>query len=284
MMKPYAQLWTGVDLMRPIPLWSILAWLAMTVTAVSADRPVASAPATTSSPRDDRPRYRWWPHHDPDGIGKFYMGREIAQVMGHAGAAWLDRPEREEEEHGRKLMTALKLRPGMIVADIGAGSGYYTTRLAKIVGPSGRVKAVDIQPEMLEIIDQKARREKLANIDLVLGSEDDPRLEPASVDLALLVDVYHEFAFPYEMMQQIAKALRPGGRVVLVEFRLEDPLVPIKRLHKMSEAQVIREMRPHPLRHQETLRTLPRQHVIVFEKTTPATRPATPSADDRRSR
>lgn len=152
------------------------------------------------------------------------------------------------------------------MADIGAGSGYHTVRLARWVGPRGRVLAVDIQQEMLDLIDRKRRRQRLPNIELVLGKPDDPGLPPESVDLALMVDVYHEFEWPYEMMERIVAALKPGGRVAFVEYMLENPRIPIKRLHKMSEAQVLKEMEPFPLRHVETVKTLPWQHLIVFEK------------------
>ncbi len=234
-----------------------------------ATRSAASAPASA-------PLYTYRDDHDRDGIGKFYMGREIAHVMGHLGAAWLERPERVREEQPDRLMAALKLNPGQVAADIGAGTGYFTTRLAEAVGRTGRVKAVDIQQEMLDLLDKKLKQQSIDNVDLILGKEDDPTLPRASIDLVLLVDVYHEFEFPYEMMQRIVDALRPGGRVAFVEFRLEDPDVPIKRLHKMSEEQVRREMQPHRLRHRETVETLPWQHIIIFEKPPAASGPASP--------
>jgi SAM-dependent methyltransferase len=234
--------------------------------------PAATVPAT------DHGLYSWRDRHDPDGIGKFYMGREIAQVMGHLGAGWLERPEREREEQPQKLMDALQLKAGDVVADVGAGTGYFTTRLAREVGPAGRVKAIDIQQEMLDILKARLADERLDNVDLVLGEEADPRLPAASIDLALMVDVYHEFEYPYEMMQHIVRALKPGGRVVLVEYRLEAPKVPIKRLHKMSAAQAVREMRVVGLHHCRTIPTLPRQHILVFAREgdcppPPATRP-----------
>jgi ubiquinone/menaquinone biosynthesis C-methylase UbiE len=211
-------------------------------------------------------RYEFRQEHDPDGIGKFYLGREIAQVMGHQGAGWLERPEREKEEHCSKLLPALKIKPGDFVADIGAGSGFYTFPLSKIVGPKGRVFAVDIQPEMLKIIRFRMRKWDLKNIQPVLGKIADPKLRPASIDLILMVDVYHEFSYPYEMTQELVKALKPKGRLVFVEYRLEDDKVPIKIVHKMSQKQVKKEMAPFPLRHVETLNHLPWQHVIIFEK------------------
>jgi len=206
--------------------------------------------------------------HSADGIGKFFEGREIALVMGHQAADWLERPEREAEEHTSQLLDELHVRPGMVVADIGAGTGYYSRRLAKLVGASGRVLAVDIQPEMLTLLTNQASKLGLTNITPVLGSITNPNLGSASIDLALLVDVYHEFDFPFEMMRSISSALKPGGQVVLVEFRGEDANVPIKELHKMTVAQVKREMALHPLQHVRTIEVLPWQHILVFERAT----------------
>jgi ubiquinone/menaquinone biosynthesis C-methylase UbiE len=212
------------------------------------------------------PKYVYRRDHDPDGTGKFYMGREIAQVMGHQGAGWLERPSREQEERPKKLLEALQLKPGDVVADIGAGSGYHTMRMAEAVGPKGKVYAVDIQKEMLAIIRERMQREKRENIEPILGTETDPKLPEGAVDLILLVDVYHEFSQPYEMTEAMVKALKPGGRLVFVEFRLEDPRVPIKLVHKMRQKQVLREMEPHPLEHVKTITSFPWQHVIVFKK------------------
>ena len=205
--------------------------------------------------------------HDPNGIGKFYMGREIAMVMGHQAADWLDRPEREEEERISWLLELLKLKPGMAVVDLGAGSGTLTFPMAKMVSPGGKVFAVEIQQEMLDIIDKRAKEQSVTNIVQVLGTIKDPKLPPASADLILLVDVYHEFDFPYEMTQNMIKGLKPGGRLVFVEYRKEDPDVPIKEVHKMSVAQVKKEMALFPnLKFDELISKLPRQHVIVFRK------------------
>jgi len=201
-----------------------------------------------------------------DGIGKRYMGREIAAVMGWQGAAWLERAEREREERTDLLLSALDLKPGMVVADIGAGTGYLSRRIAPAVAPGGKVLAVDVQPEMVGMLQALARQEGLTNIEASLGAEDDVKLASNSVDLAVMVDVYHELAFPYEVLGSIVRALRPGGRVVFVEYREEDPRVPIKRLHKMSEAQVRREAEVHPLVWERTLNDLPRQHMVVFRK------------------
>ena len=219
--------------------------------------------AETNSPAPAA-RYETRAEHDPDGIGKFYLGREIAHVMGHQAADWLERPEREPEERPDLLMPALKLKPGDVVADIGAGTGYYTRRLAKAVGERGLVYAVEIQQEMLDLLTQKLATEKIFNVKPVLGTITDPKLPRASVDLILLVDVYHEFDHPYEMVDAMCGALKPGGRMAFVEFRAEDPAVPIKRVHKMTEAQVRKEMSVQPLEWVETITALPRQHVIVF--------------------
>jgi precorrin-6B methylase 2 len=217
-------------------------------------------------PADGDKRYEYRKDHDRDGIGKFYMGREIAQVMGHLAADWLERPEREKEEEPAKLMTALKLKPGIAVADLGAGSGYFTFRVSEQVGDKGKVYAVDIQPEMLAIIKERAAKRKVTNIELVQGTEKDPKLPAETLDLIFMVDVYHEFSYPFEMTEKMVKALKPGGKLVFVEYRLEDPDVPIKLVHKMTVKQVRKEMEPHPLKWVETLDPLPRQHIIVFEK------------------
>ena len=211
-------------------------------------------------------RYETRKDHDPNGTGKFYMGREIAQVMSHFGAGWLDRKEREQEEATSKLLPALKIKPGASVADVGCGSGYYSLRLAEVVGPTGKVYANDIQPEMLTIVRNKMKANKITNIEPILCTEKDPKLPAGKVDLILMVDVYHEFSYPYEVMVELVKSLAPGGRLIFVEFRLEDEKVPIKLVHKMSKKQVLKEMEPHAVRHVETLDTFPWQHVIIFEK------------------
>ena len=200
-----------------------------------------------------------------DGIGKVYMGREISQVMGHRGARWLERSGRVREERPERVIESIALAADAQVADIGAGTGYFSVRLAERV-PEGRVFAVDIQREMLDILRRRLARNGLDNVELVLGREDDPRLPSNSIDAALLVDAYHEFAYPREMMKGIVAALRPGGRVVLVEYRGEDPSIPIKPLHKMTEAQARREMNAVGLRHVATLDVLPTQHILIFEK------------------
>ncbi|MBI4581491.1 MAG: methyltransferase domain-containing protein [Planctomycetes bacterium] len=253
----------------------LAAWWPAVGAGPASSAPAATAPAATAAAGE--PRYTFRRHHDPNGTGKFYMGREIALVMGHPAVGWLERPEREREEEPAKLIAALELRPGDVVADIGAGSGYITTRLARAVGADGRVKAVDIQPEMLEALRNKLAAEDIGNVDLVLGEEADPKLPDGSVDLVLMVDVYHELAWPFEMMQAVVRALKPAGRVVLVEYRKEDPAVPIKLVHKMTAAQAIAEMNAVGLRHRETIATLPRQHILIFERPIPTSRPATPA-------
>ena len=201
-----------------------------------------------------------------DGIGKRYMGREIAAVMGWQGAAWLEREEREREERTDLLLAALNLQAGMVVADIGAGTGYLSRRMAPAVVPGGKVWAVDVQPEMVSLLQAGVQRSGLKQIEPRLGAVDDVKLPASSVDLAILVDVYHELAQPFEVLSSIVKALKPGGQLVFVEYRAEDPGVPIKPLHKMSEAQIKREAAVFSLEWERTVGTLPWQHVVVFRK------------------
>jgi len=208
--------------------------------------------------------YRYGPA-SIDGIGKFYAGREIAQVMGYDGAPWLDRASREEEERPDWLLEELRLRPDTVVADIGAGSGYLSRRIAPRV-PAGKVYAVDVQPQMVALLERLAREPGMNNLVPRLGSAKDVDLPPQSIDMALFVDVYHELEFPREVMRSVLAALRPGGRVVFVEYRAEDPRVPIKALHKMSVAQVRREMRDLPLVLERDSERLPWQHVLIFRK------------------
>jgi SAM-dependent methyltransferase len=208
-----------------------------------------------------------------DGIGKFYLGREISHVMGHLGAGWLERPTREQEERTDLLLAALQLEPGETVADIGAGTGYFTFPLAGIVGEGGRVLAVDIQPEMLALITQRMETDNQPNIEPILATETDPGLPPGAVDLALLVDAYHEFSHPREVMNGVVQALSARGRVVLVEYRGEDPAVPIKPLHKMTVAQAEREMRAVGLTLEKVDDSLPRQHILTFRSTDSVTLP-----------
>ena len=200
-----------------------------------------------------------------DGTGKYYMGRKIAMVMGHRAINWLERGNREDEEAPSQAIAALDLEPDDVLADIGAGSGYYSFRIAPLV-PRGKVIAVDIQPEMVAYLERKARAEGVTNIATHLGTITDTKLAPGSIDVALMVDAYHEFSHPHEMMSSICRALRSGGRVILLEYRAEDPRVPIKPLHKMTEAQVRSEMEAVGLRFVTNHRFLPWQHFLVFEK------------------
>lgn len=202
---------------------------------------------------------------DPNGIKKWYMGRQIAQVMSHYGIEWLERPEREIEENTTMLLKNLDLKSGMRIADIGAGSGYYTRMLSTRIG-NGKVYAVDIEPEMIAYLKEKIKKEKLSNISTVLGTEKSVSLPAESMDMMLLVDVYHEFSFPYEMALSMYKSLKPKGKLVLVEFRTEDDAVPIKTIHKMSEAQAVKELKAAGFRLEKNIGNLPWQHCMVFVK------------------
>ncbi len=232
--------------------------------------PVATAEAAPATPPPAAPRYEFRPAADPNGIPKYYMGRQIAHVMGHQGADWLERPERELEEKTDQMIELLGLKPGDNAADIGAGTGYVTWRMAKKVGPGGKVYAVEIQQEMLDLLSMNMKKRGVTNVVQALGTVTDPKLPANALDLIIMVDVYHEFDHPHEMGEAMARALKPGtGRLVFVEFRQEDPNVPIKEIHKMSEAQVKKEMTALPLEHTTTFTNLPWQHVIVFTKKKP---------------
>ena len=184
--------------------------------------------------------------------------------MGAAGSSWLDRPEREEEEHPDQALQAIGIRRGMVVADVGAGSGVMTFKMAKLVGPSGKVYAVDIQPEMLEILQTRAQRDKVTNVQTVLDTVSDPKLPAGAIDLILLVDVYHEFSQPQAMLDHMREALKPNGRLVLLEYRKEDPTVPILPDHKMSVSEVKAEVQPEGFQFDQVIEVLPRQHIIIF--------------------
>jgi SAM-dependent methyltransferase len=201
----------------------------------------------------------------PDGIGKVYLGREISFVMGHQGAGWLERPTREAEERTDLLLDNLPLKTDDVVADIGAGTGYFSLPIAVRV-PQGRVLAVDIQQEMLDIVAARAKSAGIANVEPLLATETTPGLPPETVDLVLLVDAYHEFSHPREVMTGIVQGLKPGGRMVLIEYRGEDPAVPILTLHKMTQAQARKEMAAVGLEWVETKDVLPQQHFMVFRK------------------
>ncbi|NJR23796.1 MAG: class I SAM-dependent methyltransferase [Richelia sp. CSU_2_1] len=238
---------------------------AIILTAICLFFPIASHPAIAAETASSTAIYQKRTIHNPDGIGKFYMGREIAKVMGYEGAGWLERPSRGMEEKSARLVNNLDLKPTDIVADIGAGTGYFSFRLASLV-PQGKVLAVDVQPEMLNFIESNKQEKNIANVEPVLAKIDNPNLPENSLDLVLMVDAYHEFEYPREMMQGIVKALKTGGRVVSVEYRGENPLILIKGLHKMTQKQVKKEMAAVGLVWKETKDILPQQHLMVFEK------------------
>lgn len=200
-----------------------------------------------------------------DGIGKFYMGREISKVMGHLGASWLERPKREQEERTDLLIQGLELKPSDNVADIGSGSGYFSFRMAKLV-PEGKVFAVDISPQMIGIVRAKMVQLKVSNISPTQSTITQTKLPKNSIDTALIVDAYHEFSHPLEMATSIFSSLKPGGKLVLIEYRMEDPSVPIKLLHKMSEKQARLEMKVAGFKWEKTLKMLPQQHFMIFRK------------------
>jgi len=202
---------------------------------------------------------------DPNGTGKWYMGREIAYVMGYQGMAWLERKEREAEENTSTLIENMSIGSTDVIADIGAGSGYHVFKMAPLV-PNGKIYAVDIQDEMLTAIKSRISQEAISNVEAVKGSEEDVYLPPHSVDKVLMVDVYHEFAFPVEMMASIKNALKPDGAVYLIEYRGEDARIPIKKVHKMTLQQAVKEMEAAGFRLRENIGNLPWQHCMVFVK------------------
>ena len=248
-------------------IWAVaMFWLsAVAQFASTPNLALALAPAQ-AAPAPAQPGYETRAIHDPDGTGKFYMGREIAHVMGPGGIPWLDRSSRDEEEHPDVVINALELHGGETVADLGAGSGYFTFRLAPKVGSRGKVVAVEIQDEMIDVLRRRAKEQKAANVEVVKGAESDPHLPPSTVDVVLMVDVYHELSYPFEVISAVRKALKPGGRVVFVEYRKEDPKVAIKELHKMSVEQLDLEMRAVGLVRLRTVETLPLQHIVIFGK------------------
>lgn len=221
--------------------------------------------AHPQAPSKVGPEYEHRSVHDPNGIGRFYFGREIAHVMGHEGAEWLERPDREQTELPDRVVDEMQLEPTSVVADVGAGTGYFTFRIATRV-PRGRVYAVDIQKEMLDIIAERRKSLKLENVVTIQGSEKDTHLPADAVDAVLLVDAYHEFAWPREMMASIVRSLKPSGRVVLIEYRGEDPSVPIKKVHKLTVAQAKLELGAVGLSLKEIRTFLPYQHFMIFVK------------------
>ena len=226
---------------------------------------VLAAATLPSAAQKETARYQTF-KPSRDGIGKLYMGREIAGVMGWQGASWLEREERQQEERGDLLLRELGLKPGMAVADIGAGTGYYARRMAPLVGANGVVYATDVQPEMMKMLEDGAKKAGLTNIKPVLGGLQSVNLPENSIDLAIMVDVYHELEYPFEVVESLVRALKPGGRIAYVEYRLEDSRVPIKTAHKMSEAQVRKEVMAHALVWERTASTLPWQHVVILRK------------------
>ncbi len=243
----------------------LLAWGCTQLPAET--RPSASAEMRMQAVvRSDTSGYETATPRDPNGIGTYYLGRQIAHVMGHEGADWLERSGRKQEEGTDLLLKELKLKPTDVVADIGAGTGFFSFQLAKKV-PKGEVLAVDIQPEMIAALQANKRKLKATNVRSILGTTTSPALPADSVDLVLIVDAYHEFDHPREMGRAIRRALRPGtGRLALVEYRAEDADVPIKRIHKMSVAQARKEMAAVGLEFVETIETLPQQHLLLFRK------------------
>jgi ubiquinone/menaquinone biosynthesis C-methylase UbiE len=218
--------------------------------------------SSTQSATDTTYTYKT-PH--PDGTGKVYMGREIAHVMSASGAGWLERSTRQQEEDADAAIAALPLTPGSMVADIGAGSGYYTFRMARRV-PQGKVYAVEVQDEFIASLQARAERESASNVTVIRGSEQHPNLPDSSIDLAIMVDVYHELAYPKEMLAAVHKALRPEGQLLLLEYRAEDPSIPIKALHKLSVAQAQKELAVSGFVLAENGRFLPIQHYLLFRK------------------
>jgi precorrin-6B methylase 2 len=202
---------------------------------------------------------------DPNGIDKWYMGRQIAHIMSHYGIEWLERPEREKEENSSLLLKNMQIKDGMMIADIGAGSGYHSMKMSSLT-PNGKVYAVDVEPEMIAYLEARIKQEKRKNVVALLGASKSTNLPANSMDIILLVDVYHEFEFPYEMALSMREALKKDGTLYLVEFRTEDNRVPIKLVHKMSEAQAVKELTAAGFLFEKNIPNLPWQHCLVFKK------------------
>jgi ubiquinone/menaquinone biosynthesis C-methylase UbiE len=247
--------------MRPLASSGLLLSILLLVAPTAGCQTPADSPSDTTDTSDVYTQTT----PSRDGIGKVYMGREISKVMGHRGARWLERPARAKKEKPGLLVDSMNLAPSDVVADIGAGTGYFTFRIAPRVR-EGRVFAVDIQPEMLDMVRAEMKEKGIDNVTPVRGTVTDPNLPSDSVDAALMVDAYHEFSHPREMMLNLKDALVPGGRVYLVEYRKEDPSIPIKPLHKMTEAQARKEMEAVGLQWVATEEMLPRQHFMIFRK------------------
>jgi ubiquinone/menaquinone biosynthesis C-methylase UbiE len=232
-------------------LWSIIAALLLCV--------------STHAPAQDKPAAHDKPADPPPPVEQ-YKGRHVAQTMHWLGAEWLIRQTREREERASVMLRQLGVKPGMTVCDMGCGNGFHALKLARMVGPEGKVIGVDIQQEMLDMLHRRAEHAEIKNIQTIRGELHDPRLAPASCDLILMVDVYHEFSHPEHMLKAMREALKPTGRIALVEFRLEDPDVPIKLLHKMSKAQIMKEYEPNGLKLVAQYDALPWQHLMFFER------------------
>jgi SAM-dependent methyltransferase len=227
----------------------------------------ADSPPKAAAPADDAPEKE--PPPEPEELPPaltHYLGREIAQTMHYLGAPWLVRESREREEECSTLLEVLDVQPGQVVCDMGCGNGFYALKLAEQVGPEGRILAVDIQPEMLTLLRERCEEAQVENVELILGTLIDPHLPAGEVDLILCVDVYHEFSHPVHMLRALRAALKPEGRVALVEFRAEDPGVPIKPLHKMSKEQINKEWPANGFRLVEEFDELPWQHVMFFAR------------------
>jgi len=233
-----------------------LAWVAMWVAASC----VAQEPQRVETPAPQSEALRKVPPARPT-----YMGRRIAQTMSFHGANWLIRDEREQEERPSQVFPQLGLKAGMTVCDMGCGNGFYSIEMAKLVSPGGKVLAVDIQQEMLHLLKLRADEAQVENIRPVLGTAIDPHLPPGAIDLLLMVDVYHEFSHPRQMLTAIRASLKPGGQIALLEYREEDPLVPIKPEHKMSKRQILKEYQANGLRLVKEFDGLPWQHLMFFE-------------------
>jgi len=247
---------------------ALLASAALRVYADARDAGPVPPPLSTEVPAAESatiPRYVEGEVH-PGGTGRYYFGREIAQFMSHHGADWLERDEREREEAPSRLHEWLAVARGAVVADVGAGTGYHSRRLATAVGPTGRVYAVELQPELLDRLRERARSEGIEHIEAVLGSAIEPGLSAGCCELILLVDVYHELAHPYEVMRRLVDALKPGGRLVIIEYRGKDSSLPIHALHTMTEAQLQLEMAVQPIEWEATWRELPWQFAMVYRK------------------
>ncbi|WP_235998322.1 class I SAM-dependent methyltransferase [Hymenobacter sp. BT559] len=255
---------------------AVVRWVLAGTTAAGActQLPIESNVASQAFLRSDMPNaqtadtagYESRAPRDPSGIGRYYLGRQIAHVMGHEGADWLERSDRREEEGTDILLKELQLKPTDVVADLGAGTGFFSFRMAALV-PNGQVLAEDIQPEMIAELNQRKARNKVTNVRPVLGTTTDPHLPASGVDLVLLVDAYHEFDHPREMGRAIRNALRPHtGRLALVEYRAEDPKVPIKPIHKMTVTQAKKEMSAIGLEFIEVRESLPQQHLMLFRR------------------